>query len=72
MPKKKDPNILDVRKGATLREIYAQMRAEFTAADLQEYTENTPVISAVDVIAEMEEIHRIETQKLARKSKKRK
>jgi hypothetical protein len=45
MPKKKaNIPILVVPKNATLREIYAKARAEFTAADLQKYTEIEPMV----------------------------
>lgn len=41
-----------------LQALYAKMRRQFTAADLQKYTEIEPGIPLEDVIAEMEEIHR--------------
>lgn len=41
-----------------LRAAYARIRAAFTAADLQKYTEVEPGIPAEQVLAEMEEIHR--------------
>jgi hypothetical protein len=50
--------ILKVRKGATLREIYARARQEFSAADLQKFTEIEDGIPAEQVLAKMEEIHR--------------
>jgi hypothetical protein len=59
MRKKKDEiPILKVRKGATLREIYARAREEFTAADLQKFTEVDKGIAAEKVLAQMERIHR--------------
>ena len=60
MPKKKKPEIpiLKVRKGATLREIYKRAREEFSAADLQRYTVDEPMVPAEQVLAEMEAIHR--------------
>ncbi len=58
MKKKKDDiPILKVRKGATLKEIYARARQEFTAADLQKFTEIDEGIPAEQVLAQMEEIH---------------
>jgi len=45
-------------KARNLRAIYAQLRREFTAADLQKFTEIEEGIPAEQVIAEMEEIHR--------------
>jgi hypothetical protein len=41
-----------------LQALYAKMRQQFTAADLQKYTEIEPGIPLEKVIAEMEEIHR--------------
>jgi len=41
-----------------LQALYAKMRQQFTAADVQKYTEIEPGIPLEDVIAEMEEIHR--------------
>jgi hypothetical protein len=46
--------ILRVRKGATLKEIYAKVRATFTAADLQRYTQDEPMVPADEVIRELE------------------
>jgi len=71
MPKKKKDDIprLYVRKGAKLKEIYAAARAQFTAADLQKYTEIEPMVSADDVLSELETIHR---EVLANKRKKKK
>jgi hypothetical protein len=43
--------------------LYAKLRAEFTAADLQKYTEVEEGIPAEQVLAEMEAIHRQETQR---------
>jgi hypothetical protein len=69
MKKKKDEiPILKIRKGATLREIYARAREQFSAADLQKFTEIEEGIPAEQVLAKMEEIHR---QFLPRKKVKR-
>jgi hypothetical protein len=58
MPRKNDdvPR-LKVRKGATLKEIYAAYKKQFTAADLQKYTEIEPMVPAAQVLAEMEKVH---------------
>jgi hypothetical protein len=56
-----------VPKGATLREIHAQYRKQFTAADLQKYTEIEPMIPAEQLLAELEAIHREETHKKKKK-----
>jgi hypothetical protein len=69
--KKKADDIprLVVPKNATLKQIYAICRAQFTAADLQKYTEIEPMVPMEQVLAEMERIHQEVTQE---KKKKRK
>ncbi len=52
-------------KPRNLRAIYAQLRREFTAADLQKFTEIDEGIPIEQVIAEMEEIHRKYSRKRA-------
>ncbi|HEY7329514.1 MAG TPA: hypothetical protein VH592_17885 [Gemmataceae bacterium] len=54
--------------------IYAKALKAFTAADLQKYTEIEPGIPAEQVLAEMEAIHREESEKrkLRQEKKKRK
>jgi hypothetical protein len=55
---KDDSMYLNVRPNATLREIYAAAREQFTAADLAKYADlDEPTIPAEQVLAEMEEIH---------------
>jgi hypothetical protein len=68
MAKKKDdiPRLY-VRKGATLKEIYAAYRKHFTAADLEKYTVDEPMVPMKQVIAQMEAIHKEETQKRRKK-----
>jgi hypothetical protein len=68
MPKK-NPEIprLKVRKNDTLEEIYAAARKQFTAADLQKFTEIEPMLPADQVLAELEQIHREETRKKRKK-----
>ena len=63
-PKKKDviPR-LEVPENATLRQIYAKYREEFTAADLQQYTEPLEGVPVDDIIAGMEAIQRAESPK---------
>jgi hypothetical protein len=70
MPRKKKDDIprLIIPKNATLRQIYAIYKKQFTAADLQKYTVDEPMVPAEQVLAEMEAIHREETNK--RKKKK--
>ena len=49
---------LRVRKGESLRSIYARLRKDFTAADLQKYTEIEKGVPLEKVVAEMAEIYR--------------
>ena len=71
MKKKKDEiPILKVRKGATLREIYARIREEFTAADLQKFTEIDEGIPAEQVLARMEKVHQRYSPKKKRSAKR--
>lgn len=66
--------ILRVKKTDDDKTIYAKALKAFTAADLQKYTEIEPGIPAEQVLAEMEAIHREETEKrkLREEKKKRK
>ncbi len=68
MPRNRDdiPRLY-VRKNATLREIYAKARKQFTAADLQKYTVTEPMVPAEQLLAELEAIHREETSKRKKK-----
>jgi len=70
MPKKKTIEVpqLVVPKNATLRQIYAKARADFSAADLQKYTEEIgPLVPADQLLAELEAIHDEETRKRKKK-----
>jgi hypothetical protein len=60
--------ILRVKKGASLKAVYAAARRAFTAADLQKYTEIEEGIPAAQVLAELEAVDREETRKRRRKS----
>jgi hypothetical protein len=60
---------LRVRKNATLREIYAKCREDFSAADLQKYTEVEPMVPADQVLADLEAIHGEEMRKKKKKKK---
>jgi len=60
---------LRVKKGASLKVIYAAARRAFTAADLQKYTEIEEGIPARQVLAEMEAIDREQPKRRNRKSK---
>lgn len=73
MPRKKKDDIprMIIPKNATLRQIYAQYRREFTAADLQKYTEIEPMIPAEQLLAQLEAIHKEETTKQQKKRKKK-
>ena len=69
MAKKKKNAIptLVVPKNATLRQIYAAYKKQFTAADLQKYTEDEPMVPMEQVLQEMEKIQREATQKRRKK-----
>jgi hypothetical protein len=69
MPRKKKNEIpiLVVPKNATLRQIYAICREQFTAADLQKFTEIGPMVPGRQLLAELEMIHERETSKLNKK-----
>jgi len=62
-----DNLILKVPKNASLREIYAIYRKQFTAADLQKYTVNEPMVPAEQVLAELEALDRKESAKRKKK-----
>ena len=55
--------ILRIKKGDTLKTIYAKARQSFTASDLQKYTELEEGIPAKEVLAKMEVVHREVTRK---------
>jgi hypothetical protein len=61
--KKADIPLLVIPKNATLKQIYARARAEFTAADLQKYTEIEPMVPFEQVLADMERIHEEEMER---------
>jgi hypothetical protein len=61
--------ILRVKKGDSLKTIYAKVRRAFTAADLQKYTEIEEGIPFDQIIAEAEAIHREEMKKRRKKKK---
>ena len=64
--------ILVVPKNATLRQIYAIAKREFTAADLAEYLQDDEesMVPAEQLLAELEAIHREETAKRDKRKKK--
>jgi hypothetical protein len=59
--------ILRIKKGDSLRTIYAKARRSFTAADLQKYTEIEEGVPAREVLAELEARDRAESQKRRKK-----
>ncbi len=69
MPKTKNAAVtrIWVKKGASLKDIYAQVKRSFTAADLQAFTEIDEGIPAEEVAAKLEAM----AQKSTRKRKKR-
>jgi len=66
--KKNEIPRLVVPKNATLRQIYAKYRQQFTAADLQQYTEMEEGVPVEQILAEMEAIQREETQRRRKKA----
>jgi hypothetical protein len=65
--KKNSVPILRVPKNATLKQIYAIHRKQFSAADLQKFTEIEEGIPIEKIIADMEAIQREETGKRRKK-----
>ena len=61
--------ILRIKKGDSLKTIYAKARKAFTAADLQKYTEIEEGFPARQLLAELEAIDREEKKKRKRKPK---
>jgi hypothetical protein len=51
------------KKGESLRQTYDRLKKEFTAADLQKYTYDEPMIPARQWLQEMEAIYKEEMQK---------
>ena len=72
IPKGKDGTvrILRVKKGDSLKTIYAKARLAFTAADLQKYTEIEEMIPWAQIMSEFEAIQREEMKKIRKKSKR--
>jgi len=70
MPKPKNPRVRMSRAKVTDddRTIYAVLREEFSASDLQKYAEAEPLIPAEQVLCELEKSHRHRTvrKKVAR------
>jgi hypothetical protein len=63
--------ILRVKKGDSLKTIYAKARRAFTAADLQKYTEIEEGIPFEQILAELEAIQNEPDKKNKPKSRKR-
>ncbi len=61
--------ILRVKKGDSLKVMYAKARRAFSAADLQKYTVIEEGIPARQVLAELEAMDREHSRKQKRKSK---
>jgi len=49
--------VLNVRKNASLREIYREIKKQFTADDLARFCQDEPMIPAEQFLADMEAIH---------------
>jgi hypothetical protein len=63
--KNEKPRQSQTKKTKELQAIYDRLRRDFTAADLQKYTEVEEGIPLQQVIAELEEIHRNNKRKRA-------
>jgi hypothetical protein len=61
--------ILRIRKGDSLKTIYAKAHRAFTAGDLQKYTVTEECIPAEQVLAELEAVDREAVKKRNRKPK---
>ncbi|HEV3261051.1 MAG TPA: hypothetical protein VG013_29640 [Gemmataceae bacterium] len=61
--------ILRIKKGDSLKTIYAKAQRAFTAADLQKYTEIEEGVPAAQVLAELEALDREASGKRRKKSK---
>ena len=62
-----------VRKGESLKSIYAKVRRSFTAADLAKYTDlDEPMVPMEQVIAELQAIQREGTERPKPKKKRKK
>jgi hypothetical protein len=59
--------ILRIKKGDSLKTIYAKAQRAFTAADLQKFTEIEEGIPAAQIIAELEALDREASQKRKKK-----
>ena len=72
MKKKKTASFprLHVPENASVKAIYARARAEFTAADLEKYAAEEPMVSMEQVLQRMEKVHRSESRR-AKKSRKK-
>jgi len=73
MPKKSNGvKVLKVRKGASLREIYREVKKQFTAADLARFCQIEPMIPAEQFMAEMEAIYQKEMRRYKNSKNKNK
>lgn len=65
MAKRKAPpiRVLRIKKGDSLKTIYAKARKAFTAADLQKFTEIEEGVPAREILAELEEFDRLHEHK---------
>src|SRR5579859_8149812 len=63
--------ILAIKKGDSLKTIYAKARRAFTAADLQKYTEIEEGIPLEQIIAELEAIQNKPTKRHKSKARKK-
>ena len=74
MPKKSNGvKVLKIRKNATLREIYREVKKQFTAEDLARYCQDEPMVPGKKVWAELEAVYEKEMRRYqSSKNKKKK
>jgi hypothetical protein len=66
--RKYDPiRIVRVKKGESLKSIYAKIKKSFTAADLQRYTEDEEMFPARELVADLDAIHKDELKRRRKK-----
>jgi hypothetical protein len=64
--------VLNVRKNATLREIYREARKQFTADDLARYCRDEPMVPGEQVMAELEAVYEKEMRRYKNSKNKKK
>jgi hypothetical protein len=63
--------ILRVKKGDSLKTIYAKAHRAFTAADLQRYTQDDEMVPMEKLVADLEAMYRESQKKQKKRSRKK-